>query len=306
MTPNPKAYGSPTAVESAIKAAAKKVSAEDHAVSVSERIRREHFRRFLTRVFLDAEDSGWVLKGGTSILARIPAARATTDVDLLWEGSELDGALAELRRLVEEDIGDYFRFSYRGHRPLTGKEQQARVEGYQVGFDTYLGAKKVGSFHVDLVVGSLITAPPQLLEPAGALRLPRLPSAPYRLYPVVDQVADKVCATLAVYSGSESSRERDLVDLVVLATTDDFDAARLNEAILKEAQHRLTQLPPKFTVPRKWGAGYMKAAKGVPACLAFPTVREALDLMAVFLDPILQGHVSEGHWSHDQLQWSTD
>ncbi len=306
MTPEPEPYRSPTAVGSAIKAAAKNASAGDQSVSVSEHIRREHFRRFLTRVFSDAEDSSWVLKGGTSILARIPTARATTDVDLLWEGSELDSALAELRRVAGGDIGDHFRFVYRNHRPLTGKEQQAQVEGYQVGFDTYLGAKRVGGFHVDLVVGSLITAPTQRSEPVGALRLPRLPSAPYRLYSVVDQVADKVCATLANYSGSQSSRERDLVDLVVLATTHDFEASELREAILKEAQHREISLPPRFVAPRSWGAGYAKASKDVPACLSFATVSEALGLMAVFLDPLLGDRVCEGCWSHEQLQWSNN
>ncbi len=44
-------------------------------------------------------------------------------------------------------------------------------------------------------------------------------SYPYRLYPVANQIADKVCATLADYHGRPSSREKDLVDLVVIAVT---------------------------------------------------------------------------------------
>ena len=144
MASLPEPYGSPTAVESAIKAAATKAFAQDGRVSVSERIRRERFRRFLTRVFSDEAPSRWILKGGTGILARVPTARSTTDVDLLWEDHELDSALNELKKLAEADIGDHFRFVYRNHKPLAARERQAHVDGYQVSFDAYLGAKLTG------------------------------------------------------------------------------------------------------------------------------------------------------------------
>lgn len=296
-------YGSPTAVESAIKAAAVKAFAEDKSVSINERIRQEHFRRFLSRIFADEAPSRWILKGGTSIISRVPAARATTDVDLLCEDQELASALSELRNLAKADIGDHFHFVYRSHRPLKGKEQQSQVDGYQVSFDTYVGAKKTGGFHVDLVVGSLVTGEVQRTEPAGALQLPRLPSSPYRLYPVIDQVADKVCATLADYSGSKSSRERDLVDLVVLATTHDFDAEDLRYSIQMEAHHRSVLLPRIFEVPSSWGSGYVKAARSVPACSPFRTVGDALQLMTSFLDPVLDGSLPDGRWSHEQQRW---
>jgi hypothetical protein len=44
-------YGSPTAVEQAIKAAANQAFRENPSTSVDERIRLEYFRRFLSRVF---------------------------------------------------------------------------------------------------------------------------------------------------------------------------------------------------------------------------------------------------------------
>lgn len=303
MTSLPEPYGSPAAVESAIKTAAAKAFAEDGSISINERIRRERFRRFLTRIFTDEAPSKWILKGGTGILTRIPTARSTTDVDLLWEDRELESALNELRQLAEADIGDHFHFVYRNHRPLTAREQQAHVDGYQVSFDAHLGVKMTGGFHVDLVVGSLVTGRVQHIEPAGALELPRLPSGPYRLYPVVDQVADKVCATLADYSGFTSSRERDLVDLVILASAYDFDKGELRRAILSEARHRSVFLPRAFKVPPSWGVGYAKAAKGLQVSSQFPTIADALDLMEMFLDPVLDGSAPNGRWFHEQSRW---
>lgn len=157
-----------------------------------------------------------------------------------------------------------------------------------------------------MVVGSLVTGTIQCLEPVGALELPRLPSDPYRLYPVVDQVADKVCATLADYGGATSSRERDLVDLVVLASAYDFDKAELRRAIIAEAQHRSILLPRAFKVPPSWGVGYAKVARGVHASSQFPTIGDALDLMEVFLDPVLDVSAPNGRWHHEQGRWASD
>ena len=90
--------------------------------------------------------------------------------------------------------------------------------------------RRSASLDAALVVNIITTDVVDIRLPANTLDLPRLPSHPYRLYPVVDQVADKVCATLALYSGRPSSREKDLVDLVLLAVTQDVGAARLRRA----------------------------------------------------------------------------
>lgn len=86
-------YTTPTGVEAAIKDAAKKARISEPSLGVSERIRLEHFDRFLCRVFSSSDDEEWLLKGGTSLLARVAAARATTDIDLLHRGVSLEMAL---------------------------------------------------------------------------------------------------------------------------------------------------------------------------------------------------------------------
>jgi hypothetical protein len=79
---------------------------------------------------------------------------------------------------------------------------------------------------VDLAVGTGITGEVTTTEPANALDLPRLVRHQYRLYLVVDQIADKVCATMTAYNQRMSSREKDLVDLVVFAPPRESTAPR--------------------------------------------------------------------------------
>lgn len=124
------------------------------------------------------------------------------------------------------------------------------------------------------------------------------------LYPVVDQVADKVCATLALYSGRPSSREKDLVDLVLLAVTQDVGAARLRRALEAEARARSLTLPTAFEIPAAWGARYAKLASRVAACSSHRSIGAAKELMRNFVDPVLDGSAANQSWDCSSLDWA--
>lgn len=295
-------YKSPKAVESGIVAAARKLSLVDPSITVSDRIRQEYFRRFLSRVFSDGPESGWLLKGGTGVLARVGSARTTKDVDLFREGQTIEAALRDLRRVAEVDLGDFFSFEYVGHDPSVGG-QQDYTDGFQVHFDFYVGANKRGTLKVDLVTNAIVTGEATVKAPANALDIPRLRSHDYRIYPVTDQVADKVCATLAEYNGRPSTREWDLVDLVILVTSESVTSHDLWRALRAEAPARSIVLPTSFAVPSTWGARYAKDAKSVPACADYRTVDAAMELMRSFLDPVLAGEVRQATWHPETLSW---
>lgn len=111
MTP-PEPYSTPRGVEAAIKEAAKNAANADPSLDMNKRIQLEYFNRFLSRIFSEGENSEWVLKGGTGILARIPSTRSTRDIDLYRQGLTLDQALEDLKRLATINLGDHFRFEY--------------------------------------------------------------------------------------------------------------------------------------------------------------------------------------------------
>ncbi|MFD4433798.1 nucleotidyl transferase AbiEii/AbiGii toxin family protein, partial [Nocardia sp. NPDC058497] len=63
-------------------------------------LHREFFmQRMLARVFLEPAGH-WILKGGTSLLVRIPGARHSQDLDLLHLNNGLEQAFEELHALV--------------------------------------------------------------------------------------------------------------------------------------------------------------------------------------------------------------
>lgn len=192
-------YPTPGGVEAAIKDAAKKASAADPSLTTGERIRMAHFDRFLSRVFSEGDQSEWLLKGGTGMLARVPSTRATGDIDLYRNGFTLDQAVADLRRLASIDLGDHFTFAYVGAKTITAVDSQPYTEGYHVSFDVQIGLKRMGTLGIDLVVGPGVTSEVTTVEPANRLSLPRLISNPYRLFPIADQIADKVCATMTIF-----------------------------------------------------------------------------------------------------------
>ncbi|MDX2376500.1 nucleotidyl transferase AbiEii/AbiGii toxin family protein [Microbacterium sp. LRZ72] len=296
-------YQSAAAVESAIRDAARKAFAADKSMSTQDRIRQEYFRRFLSRIFSEREDSDWLLKGGTGVLARVASGRRTTDVDLFRANNTLDGALADLVRLASIDLGDFFRFVYTKHGSVVGGDQQTYTDGYSVDFDVYIGADRKEPLHVDLVVGVIVTADVTVTAPANRLDLPRLPSNDYRLYPIVDQIADKVCATMADYSGRPSSREKDLVDLVVIAKTQTLSADELGRAIYGETRARSLVPFTELIIPPAWGRSYSKQAKEVPYCADYRTTELARELMRTFIDRVLRDEVPGKVWFPDSLAW---
>ena len=296
-------YSSSGGVAQALKEAAKRAHAADSTVSVQERLRQEDFRRFLSRIFA-SPNSDWILKGGTGVLARVPDARSTLDIDLYRSGYSLEQSLAELRRLSEVDLGDHFQFVYSSHELILAGDQQAYTEGMRVTFAVYLGVKPRDHIKIDLATGAGITDEITVQHPAGALDLPRLRSAPYRLYPVVDQIADKICATLATYSTGASTREKDLIDLVVFAATQEIYSDSLLRAVRRESARRKLPEIVALVVPQSWGPAYSRMARATSACAEFTTIVTAMELMNRFLDPLLRGEIDDSLWNPSNRSWS--
>ncbi len=103
-------------------------------------------------------------------------------------------AYNELLAAAKVDLEDYFRFE--PVKKITAGQggDQPAVEGVRVVFDAYCGSKKVHLVKVDLVVGSILTADPEE-NYKPVLEIEGLKSPKILLYPVVDHVADKLCAT---------------------------------------------------------------------------------------------------------------
>ncbi|MDO5498888.1 MAG: nucleotidyl transferase AbiEii/AbiGii toxin family protein, partial [Propionibacteriaceae bacterium] len=125
----PEPYSTPRGVENAIKDAARKAAAADPSLAVSQRIQLEYFNRFLSRVFSEAEASEWILKGGTGMLARVPSARATRDIDLYRHGFTLAHALDDLIRLAGTTSGSITPVTLRRSAPTPSPTPRGTKSG---------------------------------------------------------------------------------------------------------------------------------------------------------------------------------
>lgn len=125
------------------------------------------------------------------------------------------------------------------------------------GEDAHIGARKKSGAHVDRAIGVDVTTPATRTTLASGLPLPRLVSHECRLYAVVDQIADKGCATMRADNDRSSNREQDPVDLVVLAI---IGSAR-RAAISTEASHRRREPFAHLVIPQGWGGAYAKKAQ---------------------------------------------
>ncbi|MDR2253016.1 MAG: nucleotidyl transferase AbiEii/AbiGii toxin family protein [Bifidobacteriaceae bacterium] len=295
-------YAGWRAVEQAIKQAAKRAHEADPTREVEDIIRQAHHDRFLCRVFADGTDEAWVIKGGAGMLARVANTRRTQDIALYREGRDKDESLLELRRLAAADLGDFFSFAYHFHTPIGGGDNQPNVDGYHVVFDASLGLKSLHPIQVDLAASVFASVGVVEAEPANRLPLARLVVFPYRLYPVANQIADKVTATVADYRGRPSSREKDLVDLVVLALTQTVRAEDVREALATECHLRGLPMPQTFAVPPTWGVGYARLAARTPPAAAHASVEAALALMRRFIAPVLDGR-ARGSWDPSDQMW---
>lgn len=284
-------------LELAMKEAAKRVARNAgpgvSAATVDAQLRQARFDRFLSRVFAAGEESGWMLKGGMSMLARVPAARSTRDMDLAAGlAADLQQAEEELVGAVDVDLGDHITFRLARSTATGLGDNQPGVVTRRFVFtciDVHTD-REIDTVQVDVVVGPAPVGRPELVEPANRLRLRRpLVTFPYRLYPVVDQIADKVCATMDTHypGGLPSSRVKDLVDLVMLAGTQKVDLDELRLAIA--ARCALSELDAfeRFEIPADWIRSYPRMAAGVPFAREF-SAAEAEAFVAQLVNPALQ------------------
>ena len=76
--------------------------------------------RFLCRIFGFDSENAWVLKGGTNMLARVPQARRTMDIDLYQAAVSLAEAKIELIELARQDLEDFLIFQFSTESQILG------------------------------------------------------------------------------------------------------------------------------------------------------------------------------------------
>jgi hypothetical protein len=266
--------------------------------SVSQLRRQFAYDRLLARLFTDNPHQ-WILKGGVSMIARLASARHTADVDLVAYADSVDAAFEALHAAAAQDLGDFFTFRFEPPRALV-----QGVPGLRIPTEARLGPRLFERFGVDLVTGVVITGRQEEAEPLLSLTIPGLVRPRYRLYPLVDSIADKVMAIVETHQGRPSTRFRDLVDLVVVAHSQQVQADELASAFESERLRRGLPKLEELAVPDEemWRTGYQTVARDVSS-VAEKRLAKALPLAKTFVDPVLAGTAGGSVWDPAALVW---
>lgn len=290
-------YSTPAAFRTALTARLKN-EAKQSQWTLPQLQRQFAYDRLLERLYL--VDRQWIVKGATALLARDIGVRGTRDIDVYREKAR-EIAEAEVREAAARDIGDWFRFEL---GPSQASADGAR--GVRIPVRAYVGATTWTEFHIDLVGADFrMTGQPEEVPPLVRIEMPDVEQHGYVAYPLVDHVADKVVATFDVYGTQEraSTRYKDLVDLVAIATRSSMPAEQLVTAIQSEATRREVKLPSSFDVPDRdlWTSGYSAEAENSLLTVA-KSLEEALGIVRPFIDPILSGK-ADGVWDPALGKW---
>lgn len=244
-------------------------------------------------------DDQWVIKGATALLARRVSVRHTIDLDVYRAGA-IGDVERLLRHAVALDIGDWMTFE-------VGPAVQIHAAGAQAArakVQRFIGAKRWCAFQVDLVAeGIELTGHPDPVRPLTDIEILTSPRTTWQAYPLVDHVADKVCAIIERHQGQPSTRYKDLVDLVAIVHHATVAASLQSEALGREGRRRGLSLPRRFDVPdrRMWEQGYRAEARRTTG-LDEANLDAALTTVTPFLNPLLAG-TATGSWDPLTQKW---
>ncbi|MEU3950055.1 nucleotidyl transferase AbiEii/AbiGii toxin family protein [Streptomyces sp. H28] len=304
-----KTYASPAAFKSALTQAARKMSRQA-GISVPDLLKIFYFNRLTARVFT-AEPDGWLIKGGQALLVRYQgAARLSQDIDL--QNTQPDCSAEEARQLIIEaastDLNDHLRYvagKFLGH----SDEGRGGAQYFQV----YLGTGLVDTLKVDLVVGRTLAGTPETRTLQSAVDIAWPVDWPeVRLYPVIDHIADKICAMYERHGKDGqhgSNRYRDLADLLLISQQEAVSGEAVCHALQREAERRRSLgtrviLPTAFEAPGPdWNDGYPQQAAivlGLQGCSSFA---EAATAAEAFINPILSS-TAHGTWNPHRRTWA--
>lgn len=242
------------------------------------------------------------------MLARTIGARYTNDTDFLYRGVDLDEALNELKRVAGIKLDDFLEYRFvSADKMADGQEYR---DGYRVVFSVVLGGtKKMSDVSVDLVVDQVPLEAADVVTPASRLEVGGIQTFDYLVYPVANAMADKVGATMQTYSGGRcSSRVRDLVDLVVYATTEKIEGRSLSGKIAREARLRGLGRLEGFRTPDLWRespyeASFVKSAREAKLPADITSIDDAEILVKSCVDPAIAGEVNGKIWDPIELAW---
>ena len=264
--------------------------------------KRVAFERFLARLLIAAPER-WVLKGAFALDLRLGLrTRTTKDIDIARKDDE-QTATADLAAAAAVDLGDFF--SYRVRRtPAFEKAMGFHAVRYTVTGD--LAGRRFEQFPIDVAFTEAPPLEPDQLPAPGVLMFAGIEPPDLPVIALEQHIAEKIHAYSGTYGPAEreSTRSKDLIDLLLISVLTHPDAERLKQALNSTFHNRDRQplpasLPPP---PNAWTESYAVQARAVDVAADLDAAHTQA---ARFIDPVLQG-TATGHWNANSGEWEAE
>jgi len=261
--------------------------------------KRVAFELFLRRLVAVAPNRS-VLKGALALDFRFHAtSRPTRDMDLSRADDE-DAAIEDFAAAQELALDDFFTFAARRTDALDDAGDFRTIRFH---ITAELAGRVFDQFVVDVGFVDSISANPDTIETSDLLTFAGIERVRVPALQLTQHIAEKVHAYTRKYgqSGRESTRPKDLVDILLIIRTEQLDAAQLREALQTTFHERAQQplpssLPPP---PENWREPYRRLATEVDV---EAELDNAYAEAAACLDPIFAGRTT-GVWDPRRRTW---
>jgi hypothetical protein len=207
-------YDTPQAFRDALEARLRNV-AQKQGTDLQRSQRCVAFERLLARLFA-ADDPPWLLKRGYALELRLQnRARSTLDLDLsvpeperLTEDETAPNDLQihkQLQIAAEVDLGDGFQFLVR-----LPKRTNLASGAMRCTIEARLAGRTFTRFHLDMGSGDTVLDPPESVEGSDLLDFAGIPAARVALYPITQQIAEKIhaCSFYAILASTPDTPDQ--------------------------------------------------------------------------------------------------
>ena len=278
-------YQSSSSFKAALEARIRQIAKSDNVSTV--RLRKLIAADRLMARMLVVERDGWIMKGGMALDLRYgDRARMTKDLDLVRADSS-EAGFEVLLEAADNNLDDYFSFAV--GRSSTFDDDDNTATRYQVRVE--LGGTLFERLTVDVGLASSLPDPPDRLAGIRIFDFAELEPIEIPAIPLAHHVAEKVHAYTRTYASSrQSSRVKDLVDIVLISLESSFSAGDLRKALeqtfFTRGTHDLpTHLP---SPPAEWSVPFRALAGTIGLN---PDMNEGYSRAVCFLDPVLIGGI---------------
>ncbi|NMC47282.1 MAG: nucleotidyl transferase AbiEii/AbiGii toxin family protein, partial [Chloroflexi bacterium] len=268
----------------------------DKGIPLSRLRKTVAFERLLARL-TKSNPGTWILKGGLNMALRLGQyARTTKDIDLL--ALENPGKIyALLVNSCRTDLEDFFTF-------YVEKPQNETFEnstGTRYNIESRLDGRMFEQFHVDVSVSDKVIEPPDYLK-MSSLTFANIEPVTIPCYSIHQQIAEKYHAMTRTYSSGESSRVKDLIDILALASHSDLDLEKLKNALELTCEHRNSHpIPATITgIDNSYQKSFNKLSSEV--MLRFHTLEDANEALNNLLSPVFSNKKSLA-WNQNKFMW---